>query len=276
MSSSARWCSLYCPPLLNWKCEWVWHFGSILKFSLLFTKQSTSHPRNALNLESFWKYILITDMNQQPSTHDHLWLFCHLVKGIFHLIRLWNVIMSLVCHDIFYSDEQSNLVEITQLETSKWLWLEIQMESQAVWTFLSLLACHQSIKASFMIYLKETVWASASHKCCLIGFGPSPPNPHTTHITTSTTPHPLHTASPKHASTEQCFHHTEQRRAKRQLGQRGHNLSGNSAAKPQITFGGSLDWKSLSKFILVLQRPISRWAVYKKPFKVFLLPFVQS
>lgn len=142
---------------------------------------------------------------------------------------------------------------------------------KAVWTFLSLLACHQSIKTSFMIYLKNTFWSSASHKCFLTGFGPSPPNPHSTHINTNTIPHPLNTASPKHASTERCFDHTEQTRAKRQLGQQGHNLSGNSAAKPQITFGGTLDWKSLSKFILVLQGPISRWTVYKKQSKSFFL-----
>lgn len=80
----------------------------------------------------------------------------------------------------------------------------------------------------------------------------------------------------RNSSTERCFHHTEQRRARRQLGQRGHNLSGNSAAKPQIIFGGSLDWKWLSKFIIVLQKPIPRWTVYKKHFNVFLRQFPLS
>lgn len=98
-----------------------------------------------------------------------------------------------------------------------------------------------------MIYLKEFAWASASCKV----FSANPHiHTHTTHTYPPTPPHtpytqPLH----RHASTERCFHHTEQRRAKRQLGQRGHNLLGNSAAKPRITFGGSLDWKWLSKFI---------------------------
>lgn len=115
-----------------------------------------------------------------------------------------------------------------------------------------------------MIYLKEIVRASASHKYCFIGSRPRPSNPHTTHITSNTTRTPHTQPLCRHASTARCLHHTEQRRAKRQLGQRGHNLSGNSAAKPQITFEGSLDSKSLSKFILVLHRPITRWTVHKK------------
>lgn len=43
------------------------------------------------------------------------------------------------------------------------------------------------------------------------------------------------------ANTKQHSEHAARRRAKRQLGQRGHNLSGNSAAKPPLTFGGSLE-----------------------------------
>lgn len=127
-----------------------------------------------------------------------------------------------------------------------------------------------------MIYLKEFAWASASCKV----FSANPHiHTHTTHTYRPTPPHtpytqPLH----RHASTERCFHHTEQRRAKRQLGQRGHNLLGNSAAKPRITFGGSLDWKWLSKFISLFckkkkkkRKPASRWRVHEKLFKVLLL-----
>ena len=105
-----------------------------------------------------------------------------------------------------------------------------------------------------MIYLKEFAWASASRKVFFSQHTHTHTHTHThihtTHTYPPTPPHtpytqPLH----RHASTERCFHHTEQRRAKRQLGQRGHNLLGNSAAKLRITFGGSLDWKWLSKFI---------------------------
>ena len=131
-----------------------------------------------------------------------------------------------------------------------------------------------------MIYLKEFAWASASRKVFFSQHTHTHTHTHihTTHTYPPTPPHtpytqPLH----RHASTERCFHHTEQRRAKRQLGQRGHNLLGNSAAKLRITFGGSLDWKWLSKFISLFckkkkkKKPVSRWRVHEKLFKVLLL-----
>lgn len=131
---------------------------------------------------------------------------------------------------------------------------------KAALTSLVLLGRHQSINTSnrrrLSVYIKE------------IARGPSllaMPHTHSARLPS----HPCTVLLHRHGCAEPCFQHTEQRRAKRQLGQRGHNLSGNSAAKPQITFGGILDWKWLSKFILVLQKPTSRWTRHEKHFKVF-------
>lgn len=64
-----------------------------------------------------------------------------------------------------------------------------------MWTFLSSLARHQAFDFYLNDLFKGNCWARASHKYCFIGSGPRPPNPHKTHITRNTTPHPLHTAS---------------------------------------------------------------------------------
>lgn len=118
-----------------------------------------------------------------------------------------------------------------------------------------------------------------SHKCCLIGLGPSPPNPHThntQHITINTTPHPLHTASP-----QACQYWAVLSPYRVKEGQAATRAAGAQPVRELCcqasnTFGGSLDWKWLSKFILVFQRPISRWTVHKKHFKVFLTHFSLS
>lgn len=88
-----------------------------------------------------------------------------------------------------------------------------------------------------------------SHRAVLLGSGQGLAT-YTQHITSNTISHPVHTQPlHRHASTERCFHRSEERRAKQQLGQRGHNLSGSCAAKPQIHFEVALtesDFQSLS------------------------------
>lgn len=134
-----------------------------------------------------------------------------------------------------------------------WIWWKLHSENTEIFDFEAqilfpfqdaptLLACRQSIdtfKAKFTPQRSHKVFNQA------LPTGsrhtePAPPN----------TPDAQTRHRSEHAGPVRGFHHIKLCWAKWQLGQQGQNLPEESAANPQITFGGSLESKWLSKFIL--------------------------
>lgn len=124
MSSNARWCSLCRPPRLSQKtCEWVWHIGSILKFSWLLwtvnkqTNKQTKKKMQNLNPGFFCKHLLWISNLTNPCCERHIWPIstsdCHLSV-----------------ETGFYSDEwKESGWKFIQLGIIKMVDFETQMES---------------------------------------------------------------------------------------------------------------------------------------------------